>query len=235
MDPTNVMTLYAGTDHPFDGSNPQRVYKSNDGGATWQVMGLDPGGLSIDVLAVDPDDSSRVAAVSRGVNGFFQSTNGGVSWTAVSLATGSGCGAVRTILYEPPGDGILLGVTQRRLSVRRRRRDVDASRRGAERVGRRSSLRRRGSRPSCTAAASPAFPGGTGGVFRSSDGGATWTPIGTGLSTSSVQSLALDASETRFMPGSSGVASRCSTSASRLGMPEPPAPPDRETRVIERP
>ena len=39
------MTLYAGTDHPFDGSTPQRVYKSTDAGVTWRQTGLDAGGL----------------------------------------------------------------------------------------------------------------------------------------------------------------------------------------------
>jgi len=232
--PTNAMTLYAGTDHPFDGSNPQRVYKSTDAGATWQATGLDAGGFSIDVLAVDPDDSARVAAVSRGANGFFQSTNGGVSWTAVSPGTGSGCGAVRTILYETPGSGILLGVSNGVC----RSDDGGASwthHNVATNASVEDLLADAADPAVITAAASPAFPGGTGGVFRSSDGGATWTPIGTGLSTSAVESLALDDSGESLYAG----ILRGSVAVLDFGqparMPEPTAPPDRDTRVIERP
>jgi hypothetical protein len=44
------------------------------------------------------------------------------------------------------------------------------------------------------AGASPAVTGGAGGVFRSTDGGQTWTSLGSGLSTASVTALAFDPS-----------------------------------------
>jgi photosystem II stability/assembly factor-like uncharacterized protein len=42
------------------------------------------------------------------------------------------------------------------------------------------------------AGASPAVPGGTGGVFQSTDGGQTWEALGSGFSAASVVALSID-------------------------------------------
>jgi hypothetical protein len=86
------------------------------------------------------------------------------------------------------------------------------------------------------AATAPALPGGIGGgVFRSADGGRTWSAFGTGLSRFTVQTLALDASEDSLYAGifRGGVAVLPLGEPARA--PELPAPAERDTRVVERP
>ena len=232
----NATTLYAGTDHPFDGSNPQSVYKSTDSGQTWTRTSLDPGGFSIDVLAVDPDDSSRVAAVSRGATGYFASDNGGAAWRTVN--PGPQCGGVHTLRYETPGDGILIGTNTGVC-----RSDNGGSTWTSFAVAPLAVVEDLLFDPNPNdpavvyAAASPAVPGGIGGgVFRSADGGRTWAELGTGLGTFSVRSLAFDASRERLYAGifRGGVAV-LSLAAPTRETPQLPASSERETRVIERP
>ncbi len=231
VDPTNAMTLYAGTDHPFDGSTPQRVYKSTDAGATWRSTGLDAGAFSIDVIAVDPDDGSRVGAVSRGAAGYFQSPDGGASWTAVTPATGSGCGGILTIGYAKGTDGILLGVSNG--VCRSTDGGATWTRHGVATLGSVYDLLFDPANPSIVyAAVSPSVSGGTGGVFESTDGGDTWAAVGTGLSTFPVRSLALDASGRTLYAGISrgGVAVLALDGPERTA-PQPP-PPDHPTREL---
>ncbi len=72
------------------------------------------------------------------------------------------------------------------------------------------------------------MPGGTGGVFRSTDAGVTWTPVGTGLAAESVHAIARDASGDRLYAGlfGGGVAAlRLSPSPSSRSPIESVAPP----------
>jgi photosystem II stability/assembly factor-like uncharacterized protein len=232
--PSNITILYAGTNHP--GASPQRVYKSTDSGATWVQTGLDANGFPIDIVTIDPDDSSRVAAFAHGAGGYFQTENGGVVWRTVN--PGSACGAVHAVAYEPQGDGVLVGVTN----------GVCRSENGGTTWTRydvaplsvvEDLLFDPDNSSVVYAAASPAVPGGLGGgVFQSTDGGRTWAALGTGLSTYSVRALASDASGSsqRLYAGifRGGVATLAQGQPTR-NTPEPPTPSDRETRVIERP
>jgi len=230
VDPTNAMTIYAGTDHPSDGTS-QRVYKSTDAGATWQATGLDAGGFSIDGIAVDPDDGSRVGAVSRGAAGYFQSLDAGASWTTVTPGSDSGCAGILAIRYANGGNGILLGVTNG--VCRSNDGGATWTRHGVATLGSVYDLLFDPSDPSRVyAAVSPFVSGGTGGVFASSDGGDTWTAVGTGLSTFSVRSLALDSTGTILSAGilRGGVAVLDLDGPARAA-PQPP-PSDRPTRIV---
>ena len=60
--------------------------------------GLDAKSLAIAFVAVNPANSSQIAAVSSGQSSYFQSSDGGATWTTVSVD--AACGGVLTLLYS---------------------------------------------------------------------------------------------------------------------------------------
>ena len=90
---SNPNTMYAGYAYQFFYSNPNDtnipnsfgVYKSIDGGETWNqsgTTGIDSTNLNITALAVNSTNESSVYIGLRG-DGLFHSTNGGLSWTDI--------------------------------------------------------------------------------------------------------------------------------------------------------
>ena len=79
IDPVTTTVLYAGT-------LGQGVFKSTNGGATWQRKNVGLTNLRILSLAVHPLSPLRVFAGTE--QGLFASTDGGGSWSRVSLNTG---------------------------------------------------------------------------------------------------------------------------------------------------
>jgi photosystem II stability/assembly factor-like uncharacterized protein len=71
VDPTDAMTAYA--------SGEMSVYRTADGGRSWQVLSLPDGAAWVKEWAVDPSDPSVVYAAGGGL---FKSTDGGRTWTA---------------------------------------------------------------------------------------------------------------------------------------------------------
>ena len=69
-------TLYAGTS--------LRLFKSTDGGASWNATGLT--GTGVFALAINPLTSTTVYAGTSG-GGVFKSTDGGASWNATGLTS----------------------------------------------------------------------------------------------------------------------------------------------------
>ena len=149
------------------------VYKSADSGVTWSAANT---GVDSDVTAVvvDPSDADRVYAATN--NGVYRSTDGGSSWSrrttgmserdVKSLAIAP---SVATTIYAGTTDGIFVSTN------------------GAD------DWSTTGSGPSeiISLAVDPFDPltvyGGTpvGGVFRTANGGTTWTSSGTGIPASS--------------------------------------------------
>jgi photosystem II stability/assembly factor-like uncharacterized protein len=90
FDPLDSHTVYAYDDHA-------PLFKSTDGGATWQRAGYPfiPASLSVHVLAIDPREPTTLYAAEEeeyqgeGIfkkgKGIFKSTDGGSSWRAVGL------------------------------------------------------------------------------------------------------------------------------------------------------
>ena len=230
--PSDATKMYAGTDHP--GATAQRVYKSNDSGQTWSRTGLDAGSFTIDVIVIDPDDASRVAALSHGATGYFQTENGGIAWR--SITPGLGCGAIHAVAYEAGSDAVLAGSVGG--VCRSENGGTTWNHYDVAPLSVIEDLLFDPQNPSVVyAAAAPAVPGGVGGgVYQSTDGGRTWAALGAGLDMDSVRSLALDAGGESLYAG----IFRGSVATMALGepvreTPVPPTPPDRETRVIERP
>lgn len=187
VDPSNSLTLYAGTSHSGTGS--QRVFKSTDGGATWTQTGLDAGQNPITFLAVNPANASQVIAISESALGYYQSLDAGKTWSAIT--TTSSCGGVNTIFFNPAGSVLSVGGAAGLC----RSSDVGKTWTLTP-IGSLSSIETFLIDPSSPstiyAGASPAVPGGTGGVFQSIDSGQTWEALGSGLAGASVVALSID-------------------------------------------
>lgn len=229
VDPSNASILYAGTNHPYDGSNSQRVYKSNDGGGTWTQTPLDAKGFSISFVGVNPARSAQVVAVSRGAAGYFQSLDGGATWSVA--ATDTVCGGVNTILFDSSGSTTYLAGTTGVC------RSTDGGKTWlSSLVSPLASvevLLRDPLNPSILyAGASPAVPGGTGGVFRSTDAGLTWQELGTGLSDAYVRALVLDGARNLHAGIFGGGVAELTNSQERSPV-QPPPTTGRAIRIIK--
>jgi photosystem II stability/assembly factor-like uncharacterized protein len=101
-DPRNPDVMYATSEqrrrHVFTkiGGGPESaVYKSTDGGATWEkiMKGLpkvDLGGMGIAYAPSNPDIIYLIVEAAEGKSGFFRSTNRGASWDKMSDHASSG-------------------------------------------------------------------------------------------------------------------------------------------------
>jgi hypothetical protein len=202
VDPTNPATLYAGTDHPYNGNNPERLFKSTNGGSTWTQTSLNAAGSSVDIVAVNPAQNAQVFAASHGTSGLFQSLDGGVTWT--TLNTDPACGGVNTILFDASGQTMYLATTTGVC------RSTDGARTWAlSSVANLASVQALCFDPLDAsilyAGAMPLTIGGSGGVFASSDGGATWAPVGSGLPADiPVSTLAADGKAQMLYAGTQG-------------------------------
>ena len=156
--PSNPDIVYVGSGEGLrrpDLSTGDGIYKSSDGGRSWQHLGLRDG-QQIGAILVDPHDPNRlfVAVVGHpyGPNaerGVFRSLDGGVTWQKV-LYKDENTGAI-DLAFDPTNSQTVYAV-------------MWASR-----------------RPPWTTGNSYSGPGS--GLYKSTDGGATWRQLTKGLPT----------------------------------------------------
>ncbi len=89
LDPNNPYTVWVGTGENVGGRHAgfgDGIYKSDDGGASWQNMGL-KNSEHISKIIVHPDNSDVIMVASQGPlwssggdRGFFKSMDGGKTW-----------------------------------------------------------------------------------------------------------------------------------------------------------
>jgi hypothetical protein len=154
---TSTGTLYAGTGEANPGGGSVTfpgggVFRSTDGGASWQSLGL-TGTDRIGRIAADPANANRlfVAAagnlfVSGGQRGLYRTTDGGTTWQLVLAGTTGTTGAV-DVAISPTDPNRVYAVMW------------DHHRQPNGRV----------------------YGGAGSGLYRSTDGGATWTRLAGGL------------------------------------------------------
>jgi photosystem II stability/assembly factor-like uncharacterized protein len=148
--------IYAGSGEGLqrpDLSVGDGIYKSTDGGETWEHLGLRDG-QQIPALLVDPHDPNRVFAAVLGhpygpnaERGVFRSTDGGRSWEKV-LYRDENTGAV-DLAFDPADPRVLYAA-------------LWAARQAPWEIG-----------------ASFQVPGS--GLYKSTDGGGSWQPLTRGL------------------------------------------------------
>ena len=154
IDPNMHNVIWVGTGENIGGRHVgygDGVYKSLDGGANWNNMGLEKS-EHIGMIAIDPRDSNVVYVAAQGPlwskggdRGLFKTTDGGESWELI-LSGGSYTG-VNEIHLDPRNPDVLFAVKHQRY------RNVAALMNG----------------------------GPESGIFKSSDGGRNWRELTTGL------------------------------------------------------
>lgn len=172
-------TLYVGTGEAnggggsvnFDGLG---VYKSNNGGMTWQNMGLENAG-SIGKVAIDPYNPNTVFIAAMGYlyeksphRGIYRTKDGGATWQNVLyLSDSTGC---IDVAINPQNPNIVYAAMWERI--------------------RRPHLRDYG--------------GSTCGIYRSKDGGDTWEKLITGLPTTDIGRIGIAVSAATPENGQAG-------------------------------
>ncbi len=158
IDPSNPDVIYAGTGevNPGGGSvayGGAGLFRSTDQGDTWQMIGLEDSG-SIGRIRIDPTDPDRIFIAVMGYlwetnpqRGVFRTTNGGTTWQRV-LFVNDETGCVDLIM-RPDDPDVLYAAMWERL------RQPEFYDYGG---------------PGCA-------------VYRTLDGGDTWTPVAGGLPT----------------------------------------------------
>ena len=127
VDPSNSATLYAGLDdtpqYSYIAGRPGRawggVFKSTDGGTTWDTAGLS--GAAVNLLVVDPAHPNVVYAATegnygtpRGFRGFFKSADAGATWTAINNGLANLLqlrSTVTALLIDPSNSNVLYAAT----------------------------------------------------------------------------------------------------------------------------
>lgn len=156
LDPSDKNTIYCGTGETNGGGGSvtydgRGVFKSEDGGNSWTSLGLENTG-SIGRIEVDPKNPNRIFVAAMGhlfsnnpERGLYRSTDGGISWQK-KLFVNDSTGVIDLAIH-PNNPDTIFAVSWERI--------------------RRPNMRRYGG-PGCA-------------IWRSYDGGDTWTKLSGGL------------------------------------------------------
>ncbi len=125
LDPSDPQTVWVGTGEAVSGRHVawgDGVYRSLDGGVTWEHMGL-AASEHIAQIEIDPRDSDTIHVAaegplwsSGGERGLFTSRDGGVTWEQ-TLETDADTGVTSITLAPDDPDTLVAATFQRRRTV----------------------------------------------------------------------------------------------------------------------
>jgi photosystem II stability/assembly factor-like uncharacterized protein len=190
IDPTNTNTLYTGSD--------KGVFKSIDSAGSWNAANKGLPGTNIFALAVDPRSSTTVYA--GGPGGAWKSTDGGASWNSANIP---GNRSITVLALDPQnsrtvyagGSGVIFKSTDAGTNW------TVVGNGLPNNQNRINALVIDPQTPTTLYVGTNGVPyepcsipcgGFNDGVFKSTDGGETWTAVTTGLTTPHVSALAID-------------------------------------------
>ncbi|HEX4966228.1 MAG TPA: hypothetical protein VF173_35800 [Thermoanaerobaculia bacterium] len=195
--PSAPATLYLASQRVGVGQD-STLSRSDDGGATWRLLDLPPQppgeSWSVYELDVDPADSNRVFAPASivdvdGVPVLLRSTDGGSSWTSIGRL--ADLGFIAKITFDRSGSGVLYGlIPQGPVRSHDQGATWEHAAAGLPAYGGFTDLVFDPASGALLLAASGAFEQPVGQIWRSTDGGSSWTKV---LERSApIQPLALD-------------------------------------------
>ncbi len=214
IDPVSPSTLYANS---YDG-----IYKSIDGGENWKqiINGLSIPSIGdtpyVTKLAFDPNNSSTIYAATE-YEGVFKSTNGGNSWSAINnglpITSPNQYLSLFSLAVDPlNSNNLYIGSDTYNASLLYKSNNGGSSWSGSD-----AGLPKRSDFPNSylsvnALAVNPATPSivyaglSVGGVYKSADGGATWSAANTNLVSHTVNALAINRTNpaTVYAAGDSG-------------------------------
>ncbi len=194
VDPTDPLVVYAGTG--ISGGIAGTVFKSLDGGLTWNPANTDlPSGF-IRGLAIDPQAPGTLYAASTG--SVFKSTNGGGNWVQKNTAPAPGT-SLTVVLDPQQAATVYVGTTASQPN------NLFKSTNGGETwqpIG--NGLAAPGTPLVNAVAVDPltssiVYAGTQSGLFKSTDGGQSWSPMNNGFTpdpTPSILTLVIDPLDT---------------------------------------
>jgi photosystem II stability/assembly factor-like uncharacterized protein len=194
VDPTNSQIVYAATGSAGSGSG---IYKSQDGGLTWQLVSNGLPNEDAVALAFSHDNPPVLYTVlGSGAGELYATDDGAASWARIGNA---GLLGFTTQLAVAPGNGSMLFIAS---DVRGGAHSFDG---GANWIPFSEGLPQGEGGEVCaqSLAINPTDPNvvylGTGcgpfggnGVYKSTDGGETWSPANRGMMDYSITALAID-------------------------------------------
>jgi photosystem II stability/assembly factor-like uncharacterized protein len=188
--PSSPQTVYAGTD--------SGIFRSSDGGAHWAVV--DSNTPTVRSLAIDPVDVQTMFAGTD--NGIFRSTDGGAHWTDVSGSNSFLQTQIHGLAIDPAAHTHVYLATRngvwKSTDGGTSWTEIDAG--IPSTFGQPDSpgiVIEPGSKIDVAVVGTQVGPGN--GVYRSTDGGATWTALDTGLTIGDVDALAVSSGSTPIL------------------------------------
>jgi hypothetical protein len=192
IDPQNTSTLYVARQ-----GNQTRggggVWKSADAGTSWTRPELQPDGGGVHGLAMDPQDSSVLYAWNG--KGLFKSPDSEASWNWVGPKSGLALAIDPqnpSTMYFAAGDSGVFKSTDGGTNWNTSNSGLPSAAYNGTQNYRVTALAIDPRNTNTVYAGTAGF-----GVFRSTDGGATWSGLNSGLTALSVTSFAIDSHDTR--------------------------------------